>query len=700
MEDKIFDNDRVPVAEEKTPATGHNKRHRRKKSGTRQTAAVKGEQPSEERAEDPNAAQKPSEKAEEAPSVSAQGQKPEESAPEKPEEKTPEEQSEKQPEERKEEPAVSHTEEEKPEEKAEDLSGERTAETPEPESPEEPETPESPESPESPEAPESPESADTAESAEPAEDVPEPEDKADEPAPPAEEGKTTETEDRQEDASEEEAETPEQKRRAAEMTRTVQLSIEKIVENIEEAVEAEETETYEGDPEEDAAREVPLTRLQQLHQTVGDGAWALLKWLAFVLAFVAVVAGAGIAWLYKGATPDSIPQVSAVFNGQELQATSYSWHVPVVANVFKRTYADTVSKDPVQIEETVQTAQVDLDVKHTSCDTLLTLENSAGEEVFEGTAEEFGNYTFTQNDTYSAELVVFRNEKQVSHTAEVSGRQTYLFTFTVSLRPSIRLNTVSTTQGGVAAVRVSGGAADEAGPVLTTELNATAFRQGESGWVCYLPIPVDQEPGMYTVSVSYAGYTQELTLTVKARSNVYKDYSYKSQLTSPYISEEDTPAEVLAVLDQGSETAAWAEEGFAVPFTGKAEVELAYGTTEYVGRTRSERAAGTGTGRISTNMVVSTTRGGDLLAPAAGTVLLAEDLGDTAGYTIVIDHGAGVKSIFYCLRSVSVKAGDTVKAEQLIGETNRTTIGEVRVGDVPVEPLAIWRGECDALHHY
>ena len=204
----------------------------------------------------------------------------------------------------------------------------------------------------------------------------------------------------------EEPETPEQARRAAEMTRTVQLSIEKIVENI----EREESEPEEGEPAEDAET-VPLTRLQQLHQRVGDSLWSLLKWMIFVVAFVAVVAGAGIAWLYKGATPDAIPQVSASFNGQDLQATSYSWHVPVVANVFKRTYAKTVSKEPTQIAATIETAQVDLSVRHTDCDTRLTVEDSDGESVFEGTAEEFGNYTFTKNDTYTAELVIFRNEE-------------------------------------------------------------------------------------------------------------------------------------------------------------------------------------------------------------------------------------------------------------------------------------------------
>lgn len=694
MEDKTFEKDKAPAAGEKAPQAGHNRRRRRrKKSGTQQgspAAPIQQVKAEEKLSSAPEEKEAPEE--EKAPAAVTA-----------PETAEAEPGKEAEPETAPAETATAETAPEAPQLPEEDSASQ------EPESPEPPETPEAAEKAEKAEEAEEPESAEeagkaeeaeTAHPAEPekeepeqAEPAPEPQ-TSEEPVSDAEESEPAESE----PSGDEEEQTAEQRRRAAEMTRTVQISIEKIVETIEESLEAQESE--EEPDGADTAGSVPLSRLERLHQTVGDSAWALLKWLAFVLAFVAVVAGAGIAWLYKGATPDAIPQVTATFNGQELQATSYSWHVPVVANVFKRTYAKTISKEPIQIEEPVQTAQVQLDVEHTSCDTLLTVEDSTGEAVFEGTAEEFGNYTFTQNDTYTAELVVFRNEKQISHTAEVSGKQTYRFTFTVSLRPSIRLNTVSVSQGGVAAVRISGGISDGTSPVLSTELSATAFQQSESGWVCYLPVPVDQKPGTYNISVSYAGYTQELSLTVKARSNVYKDYSSKSQLTSPYVSEADTPAKVLNVLSKGSQDAAWGEDGFMIPFADKAEVKLAYGTTEYVGRTRSERTAGTGTGRVSTNAVITTTRGGDLVAPAAGTVLLAEDLGDTAGYTIVIDHGAGVKSIFYCLREISVKAGATVKAGQVIAETNRTTIGEVRVGEVPVEPLAIWRGECDALNHY
>ena len=73
-------------------------------------------------------------------------------------------------------------------------------------------------------------------------------------------------------------------------------------------------------------------------------------------------------------------------------------------------------------------------------------------------------------------------------------------------------------------------------------------------------------------------------------------------------------------------------------------------------------------------------------------MLLAEDLGGTAGNTLVIEHGGGVKSIFYNLRALQVDAGDTVGIGEQIATTNAVTIGEVRIGEVPVDPLPIWRG--------
>lgn len=507
-----------------------------------------------------------------------------------------------------------------------------------------------------------------------------PEEKPDPAEPEPEEPAGTPEPEEEPESEEEPEETPEQLRRTAELTRTVQLSIEKLT-DVPDPMEAVEP----------AAAPTLADRMR-------EGLWRVLRWLLLVAAFVALVAGVGIAWLYSGASDEAIPEVSASFNGQTLETASSSWHVPVVANFFKRTYSEKNFTEPEQLDD-LETTRAVLRVQADGCDTELEITDEADQTVFEGTAEEFESFRFSQNGSYTGRLRVYRDNDSLDHEAGVSGQQIYLFTFQVRLKPGIRLNTTTVQQGGVAALRVSG-IQDTETPTLDTDLTNTGFYEGESGWIVYLPIEYDREPGDYTLTVTAGGYTEELTLTVSQRTEQARDVSSRSQLTSPYLGLEDTPAEVQALLNTGAAEAAWAEEGFVQPFTDSIEISLAYGTTEYVGRTRTQRQAGTGSGRTSTNIVVTGRRGGQLIAPADGQVLLAEDLGGTAGNTIVIDHGAGVKSIFYNLRELSVQKGQTVIRGQQIATTNQATIGEVRIVDVPVEPLSIWRGQCDALRYY
>lgn len=507
-----------------------------------------------------------------------------------------------------------------------------------------------------------------------------PEEKPDPAEPEPEEPAGTPEPEEEPESEEEPEETPEQLRRTAELTRTVQLSIEKLT-DVPDPMEAVEP----------AAAPTLADRMR-------EGLWRVLRWLLLVAAFVALVAGVGIAWLYSGASDEAIPEVSASFNGQTLETASSSWHVPVVANFFKRTYSEKNFTEPEQLDD-LETTRAVLRVQADGCDTELEITDEADQTVFEGTAEEFESFRFSQNGSYTGRLRVYRDNDSLDHEAGVSGQQIYLFTFQVRLKPGIRLNTTTVQQGGVAALRVSG-ILDTEPPTLDTDLTNTGFYEGESGWIVYLPIEYDREPGDYTLTVTAGGYTEELTLTVSQRTEQARDVSSRSQLTSPYLGLEDTPAEVQALLNTGAAEAAWAEEGFVQPFTDSIEISLAYGTTEYVGRTRTQRQAGTGSGRTSTNIVVTGRRGGQLIAPADGQVLLAEDLGGTAGNTIVIDHGAGVKSIFYNLRELSVQKGQTVIRGQQIAATNQATIGEVRIVDVPVEPLSIWRGQCDALRYY
>ena len=171
-----------------------------------------------------------------------------------------------------------------------------------------------------------------------------------------------------------------------------------------------------------------------------------------------------------------------------------------------------------------------------------------------------------------------------------------------------------------------------------------------------------------------------------------------------WMQEEDSPfyipvdrLEVLDLLDTASDTIYWADTGFVSPFSDKVEVTLPYGLTEYVNRTQTERKNNTGTGRTSINVVLSGRC--DLIAPAGGKVLLAEKL-PNVGNTLVIEHGAGVKTIYYGLRRLTVEKGAIVAQGDALGTTDKATVVEVRVGKTPVEPLRILRGQCDALRSY
>ena len=329
--------------------------------------------------------------------------------------------------------------------------------------------------------------------------------------------------------------TPEQLRRNAELTRTVQISIEKLME-----MQAAQTPPAEPAPAE------PEPAPPTLEDHIRSGLGRMARWLLLVAAFVAVVAGLGIAMLYSAATPEAIPQVSVAFNGETMETAEARWQVPVVGDSFKRTYAEKGSKEPVEIS-TVESAKATLQVIAEDCDTYFTITDANEQVVFEGTAEQFEAFRFTENGAYTAELEVTRRGAGLSHESAVSGREVYRFCFDVHLRPSIRLNNSSVRQGGVVAVRVTGLPGLQA-PVMTTELPATEFFEGESGWIAYLPIGIDQEAGEYVLHIEADGYAQDLRLIVMQHLEQFKDVYSTSQLTWPYISVEDTPAQVQAVL--------------------------------------------------------------------------------------------------------------------------------------------------------
>lgn len=207
----------------------------------------------------------------------------------------------------------------------------------------------------------------------------------------------------------------------------------------------------------------------------------------------------------------------------------------------------------------------------------------------------------------------------------MTGTETWQFRFTVSIKPSIQLATDSVAQGGVAAVRVGQTLGQDA-PAIKTTLKNVGFVKAGSGWICYLPIPWNQKPGNIDLEVSADGYTETLSLSVRAGSFSYKDYSKTSQMAAPYIGEDDAPAAVSKLFATVDDKIQWSVGGFVQPFLDSFDTPLTYGMTEYAGRSYSERGTNYGYGgRTSTNVIIRPKNGkGSMIAPASGRVLLAE----------------------------------------------------------------------------
>jgi len=436
-------------------------------------------------------------------------------------------------------------------------------------------------------------------------------------------------------------------------------------------------------------------------QALGRGVFGMFKWLLLVVLFVLIIAGGGVAWLYRSATPDMLPEVKVTFDGQEIAPTAYKWHVPVVGSFFRRTYAETLNSSPVVLEDAISDASPDIIVTPSDYSTQLTITDADRETVYEGSATGFRSYLFAENGTFDAKLVVTASDSAAEDRSSVTGTETWQFRFTVSIKPSVTLCTPTVQQGSVAAVRV-GSTMSRTEPTLTGPLESTGFVRAANGWICYLPIPWNAETGNTELTVTADGYTETLTLSVRAASYSYKDYSTKSQLTSPYIGADDAPDAVRRLLTTDGGEIQWAVGGFVQPFLDSFDTPLLYGMTEYVGRSYSERSTNYGYGgRTSTNVVIKPKKSKDsMIVPASGHVLLAEDLGGSYGYTVVIDHGAGLRSIFYGLTALNVEAGDDVKQGQLLGTSGRTVVAELRIGTVPINPLLVWRGQCDGLKYF
>jgi murein DD-endopeptidase MepM/ murein hydrolase activator NlpD len=237
---------------------------------------------------------------------------------------------------------------------------------------------------------------------------------------------------------------------------------------------------------------------------------------------------------------------------------------------------------------------------------------------------------------------------------------------------------------------------DTAMPMTTMQLSAFGvaflpYRVTETRWQALVGIDLDVKPGRHTVTIIAADGTHTATTT---RTLVVAAKAFPTRRLTVDAKYVEPPAEVTARIVAEAErlNAIWAlrtadgtgTAAFTAPVPDAAN--SAFGSRSvFNGQPRSPHGGAD----------FASPAGRPIKAPAAGRVVLAEDLYFTGG-SVVIDHGLGLVSLFAHLSSIDVTTGVQVGPGDVIGQVGRTgrVTGPhlhwtVRLAGTRVDPLSL-----------
>ena len=319
--------------------------------------------------------------------------------------------------------------------------------------------------------------------------------------------------------------------------------------------------------------------------------------------------------------------------------------------------------------------------------TVKMTDKSNGAVIFDDVYDNISGVTIGDEMTVTVEVSAKWYE---DNTRNFYGEQTFVFDASLSA-PAEFYAGVNTIEIGeficVTAVNVN----DPTGIQFTCEpdigFTPTFFKQEDGYSYALVPFANDLSAGHYTLTFSYGGTSQNINIDLTSRTNApfatrSRTFADTSLSTSELIGKAQG---TLLPIAQASEAAML----FDGVFEGSDEgLVTGYGHTIQV--------AGTDIVFEHTGIDLELPAGTEIVAGNTGKVVFADFL-DYTGYTVVIDHGLGLKSWYCHMSKTSVNKGDVVEKGTVVGEAGSTgffNVTGVHIGytvfDVPVCQYALW----------
>ncbi|MCL2056599.1 MAG: M23 family metallopeptidase [Oscillospiraceae bacterium] len=285
-----------------------------------------------------------------------------------------------------------------------------------------------------------------------------------------------------------------------------------------------------------------------------------------------------------------------------------------------------------------------------------------GREVFSGTWEMAGRFARAEKKTYRVEAQArFRHDYY-------RGVITYVFetdpdSGAVS-KARFSIEGSATYPGELMVLRVHNAAP---GDIVTFSgnINFTPqfFSDGEGGKIALMPVSYFTSAGTYFISLNCKGESVRWDIAVRGKNFQIQNMTISQSTANSTVNSTAANAEyerVAAPLRRVTDSRAY-WDGFVWPAPGVVSTE--FGMIRYVNNSPTSTRHG--------GIDIANSAGTDIKAAANGRVLYAGYL-QLTGYTIIIEHGLGLKSWYYHMNSVSVETGGTVKMGQSIGKMGST----------------------------
>ena len=419
-----------------------------------------------------------------------------------------------------------------------------------------------------------------------------------------------------------------------------------------------------------------------------------LLWLVGVVLGVGIFLGAVMGVSYAFTTEGGCPDSTAQFGTEALEPNGWCWQVPLIGGKLDKVFASPATLT-VQKLGTLYTAHPAFTLPDWYSYGPLTITDSAGNVVYEGTAAAYDEFLFPANGEYKAELTVWRLPETMTAAqfeggstgalcqnpglekpAKPTGWYHYSFRFTLQASAEVELSAERVEQGGVVGLRICGMTGDTA-PTVETDLGNVQCVRTADGWRAYIPAAYNASSGGHEVNVTVNGEVISRSIIV-----LPKDFGTVEVEPEPAASDAantEFKNSVWPLYEQPAREKLW-QGGFVCPAES-------YTTLVDYGQVKVENGQ---QGSRSNSTMLYTIPGEPCRAPAAGVVVLAKELALT-GNTVVIDHGCGMRSYLYGLQTLSVSQGQTVEKGQAVGALGEELTMDYKLGSKSVNPWLLFQ---------